>query len=305
MDYDLYTNDDRLYAPVIQQDDGGSVSGSSYAGSDASHADGRFPAHDTESSESRRLSQPSAGVGAVDTSERDTEIHVTDAGIGVMPVNWRSQDPIVPTHQENGSQGSEMNQDVLDQEEDLISRNRFPSIIGDDGRSADDSIQAKTLPSHSREEVANPIPESYESEFEAGILSRSDGSQGILRNRKYGNLRSASDLQHNISASEGDTPVGEVGQAPGAGSSRKTTLLRESESSRHRPPLLERPGENNVRLNQEFVDIVLPRWQPDAEVTYCPICRTQFSFFVRKHHCRYVGQFCLTTFGECCALPRS
>ena len=32
----------------------------------------------------------------------------------------------------------------------------------------------------------------------------------------------------------------------------------------------------------------LPRWQPDAEVTYCPICRTQFSIFVRKHHCRYV-----------------
>lgn len=31
---------------------------------------------------------------------------------------------------------------------------------------------------------------------------------------------------------------------------------------------------------------VLPRWQPDAEVTYCPICNTQFSFFVRKHHCR-------------------
>lgn len=33
-------------------------------------------------------------------------------------------------------------------------------------------------------------------------------------------------------------------------------------------------------------DLVLPRWQPDAEVTYCPICHTQFSFFVRKHHCR-------------------
>lgn len=29
-----------------------------------------------------------------------------------------------------------------------------------------------------------------------------------------------------------------------------------------------------------------PRWQPDNEVTYCPICHTQFSFFVRKHHCR-------------------
>lgn len=35
--------------------------------------------------------------------------------------------------------------------------------------------------------------------------------------------------------------------------------------------------------SQEFS---LPRWQPDAEVTYCPICHTQFSIFVRKHHCR-------------------
>lgn len=33
-------------------------------------------------------------------------------------------------------------------------------------------------------------------------------------------------------------------------------------------------------------DFALPRWQPDVEVTYCPICHTQFSFFVRKHHCR-------------------
>lgn len=33
-------------------------------------------------------------------------------------------------------------------------------------------------------------------------------------------------------------------------------------------------------------DFVLPRWQRDAEVTYCPICQTQFGVFVRKHHCR-------------------
>lgn len=48
--------------------------------------------------------------------------------------------------------------------------------------------------------------------------------------------------------------------------------------SAHEQP--ERSGRNN--------SIVLPRWQPDAEVTYCPICSTQFSFFNRKHHCRYV-----------------
>lgn len=33
-----------------------------------------------------------------------------------------------------------------------------------------------------------------------------------------------------------------------------------------------------------------PRWQPDAEVTYCPICNAQFSIFVRKHHCRKCGR---------------
>lgn len=40
------------------------------------------------------------------------------------------------------------------------------------------------------------------------------------------------------------------------------------------------------RIIPEFV---VPRWQPDAEVTYCPICQSQFNIFVRKHHCRYVA----------------
>ena len=34
------------------------------------------------------------------------------------------------------------------------------------------------------------------------------------------------------------------------------------------------------------IDFTLPRWQPDAEVTRCPICGSQFGFFIRKHHCR-------------------
>ncbi|KAL2127585.1 hypothetical protein VTI74DRAFT_10457 [Chaetomium olivicolor] len=37
-------------------------------------------------------------------------------------------------------------------------------------------------------------------------------------------------------------------------------------------------------------EVLLPRWQPDSEATYCPICGTQFSFFVRKHHCRKCGR---------------
>ncbi|KAK0729056.1 FYVE zinc finger-domain-containing protein [Apiosordaria backusii] len=53
-------------------------------------------------------------------------------------------------------------------------------------------------------------------------------------------------------------------------------------TSRQQPPLPSR-GEPSGEL-------ILPRWQPDAEVTYCPICHTQFSIFVRKHHCRKCGR---------------
>ncbi|KAI9836345.1 MAG: hypothetical protein M1837_003393 [Sclerophora amabilis] len=40
--------------------------------------------------------------------------------------------------------------------------------------------------------------------------------------------------------------------------------------------------------------IVLPRWQPDAEVSRCPICGKQFTFWFRKHHCRKCGRVVCT-----------
>ena len=34
----------------------------------------------------------------------------------------------------------------------------------------------------------------------------------------------------------------------------------------------------------------LPRWQPDEEITSCPICGVAFTFWYRKHHCRKCGR---------------
>ena len=71
---------------------------------------------------------------------------------------------------------------------------------------------------------------------------------------------------------------------------------------RSRPSTLELPSSSHNRGDplgsgtfasgsnyQEPPEIILPRWQPDSDVTFCPICRSQFSFFVRKHHCRFVA----------------
>lgn len=55
----------------------------------------------------------------------------------------------------------------------------------------------------------------------------------------------------------------------------------ETESQRLEPPRLrEEPRRDS--------DILLPPWQPDSEVTQCPVCGSQFTFFFRKHHCRLV-----------------
>lgn len=43
------------------------------------------------------------------------------------------------------------------------------------------------------------------------------------------------------------------------------------------------------RVNGQY-GYFLPQWQPDSEVTKCPICDNLFSFWFRKHHCRKCGR---------------
>jgi hypothetical protein len=42
------------------------------------------------------------------------------------------------------------------------------------------------------------------------------------------------------------------------------------------------------RLGRRQNEVSIPKWQPDAEISYCPVCGNQFNFWYRKHHCRYV-----------------
>lgn len=70
-------------------------------------------------------------------------------------------------------------------------------------------------------------------------------------------------------------------ESPTASRRRTDTLSEGSDSAQPSSP---------AQSHEEaaLAEFALPRWQPDAEVTYCAICQRQFSFFVRKHHCRFV-----------------
>ena len=61
-----------------------------------------------------------------------------------------------------------------------------------------------------------------------------------------------------------------------------------------RSPLPPPPPPQRQRLHRPAVtstrQYVLPSWQPDSEAVDCPICKRQFTFMFRRHHCRKCGR---------------
>ncbi|KAJ4144979.1 hypothetical protein LMH87_003844 [Akanthomyces muscarius] len=74
--------------------------------------------------------------------------------------------------------------------------------------------------------------------------------------------------------------IGPDGQVVDLATIIRSSLRQQYSHTRERPQ----------RYRRESPEFVVPRWQPDVEVTLCPICNTQFSIWVRKHHCRKCGR---------------
>ena len=54
-------------------------------------------------------------------------------------------------------------------------------------------------------------------------------------------------------------------------------------------PLPRAASEESTR-DRRSQEVKLPKWQPDEEISKCPICGIAFNFWHRKHHCRKCGR---------------
>lgn len=153
-------------------------------------------------------------------------------------------------------------------------------IATDSGNAATLGGRTTSLPIRTSSTEAGPEPEG---------TSTQPGSESSSTPRR----RTSSRSTRQFVSPDGQLVSLESIMFPRRSSSIRQSTSHQSPSSRrrslHQP--LSPPQERWERPDgsrQETPEFVLPRWQPDAEVTLCPICNTQFSIWVRKHHCRYV-----------------
>ena len=69
-----------------------------------------------------------------------------------------------------------------------------------------------------------------------------------------------------------------------------SSMTDRTESAVRAPSPVRRHSSTMHRTMNTAREVIVPKWQPDSEVSVCPICSRQFTFWFRKHHCRKCGR---------------
>ncbi|KAJ5698098.1 hypothetical protein N7462_000103 [Penicillium macrosclerotiorum] len=113
-----------------------------------------------------------------------------------------------------------------------------------------------------------------------------NGAARVRHDNWRGNLRTGSNSHHS-GRDDGVILEGTSRWSGGGGDG-----MNRERFNRRRPSGSSNQGSQwrTDQTAEAYQDLDLPRWQPDSEVTSCPICGTIFSFWYRKHHCRKCGR---------------
>ncbi|KAK2743895.1 hypothetical protein FQN57_004518 [Myotisia sp. PD_48] len=152
----------------------------------------------------------------------------------------------------------------------------LPGEQCDNGKSktADGSSCPRTSSTHRKRRLGSGSSEILDNMSRTGVESPSlslatSPSSRRLAIRQLARPMDSGDTRSRISEDTSTTP-------DQIGSSSSPSMTRQLNSLRHQ--------------ERSFPDYGLPRWQPDAEVSECPICSVLFTFWCRKHHCRKCGR---------------
>jgi hypothetical protein len=117
-------------------------------------------------------------------------------------------------------------------------------------------------------------------------------SRTALPHRSVSMVMPSSRTRSSISASSGTSYATAIDLSSSPPETPRS-FTSEQLSRRYRREPYNWPGQamsGTLNQNQTFIDMTLPTWQADSDVTECPICATVFSFWYRKHHCRKCGR---------------
>lgn len=201
-----------------------------------------------------------------DAEQRDEEIHEHDEEGGAPGSGDDRRDvvdlttPSPPQHSQSATGIGESSTTFGQEVAQVASRSQHGDVIDLTEDSPEPSSSSISRPGPERQNVERALP----------TIPRpsNDSSSSLARSGSI----SPSAQRRPITPPEPPPPIRRRTSTNNFGTAPRPSMMQPP-----RPSVSRRPSE-----------VVLPRWQPDAEVTFCPICRTQFSVFIRKHHCRYV-----------------
>jgi len=102
-----------------------------------------------------------------------------------------------------------------------------------------------------------------------------------------GTLRRPSAMSANISTAATGTAASPIDLTS---PSRPTPPKHRSSVSSHHSHNIRARNIREASDSRRSSELRLPRWQPDHEATECPVCKNDFGFWNRRHHCRKCGR---------------